>query len=245
VKGLLVLWFAVALLTASCAGGSSETSTVAPTALRSLLETPSAAAASRQPLGASGNQRYGSFTIPPDRLQESLRAASDLERPWLEDGVITFAEYEQYAFAKMACLEEGGLTVAHMITFGRGGESIPGPLLTKRGEYQFHAVGARGAPYNEVKAASVRCQNLAPIVQFFWQAVHTQPTEKEFQEHRKAIAACIRESGHNAPEIPTVDELRKIEFPPDGYGVWDDGPEWFVSCLWAANDEFQIYQPVD
>jgi hypothetical protein len=173
-------------------------------------------------------------------MPEVLRNATPEEAPVVADGIITFSEYEQLAFERMACWEQGGLTVVHSVGFGRTDGFQPGPLLTMRGEYVFSASGKPGQTWAEGREVYDRCGGKYPQVEFFWLAIQTEPSETERQKHRDAIARCLRDGGHEAPEHPSAQELKVIAFPPDGVGSIAIEPDWFRTCHWAANDEYQI-----
>lgn len=239
--GFLLLALALSLF-AACGGEDSGTEPrSSPTALRSLLETPTASVTTRKPLGAAGDDLYGSFVIPPGQLATAMEAATKVERPILEDGVISFSEYERLTFAALACLEEGGLAPMHYPSISRTDGAQPGPLLTSRGEYIFFAQATPGQAYADGRRVWDECTKVAPTVEFYWTAIKTEPTEAERQAHRDSIAACLRNSGHDAPEHPSKHDLAMVAFPPDGVIAELNEPDWFEACHYPANDEFAIY----
>lgn len=181
-----------------------------------------------------------SIRLSSQQREESMAFASDFEKPFLQDGVITFQEYEQATFAAIECFKSSGFSIGP----GDGPEvpdGISGPRLTKRGKYTYNPVSPPNYSIEQFGAAVAECKTKhSGVIDFFW-AVKSAPSETELQDARKAIGVCLRESGREVPEQPTSVELVRIAYPPDGKPQpGQTPPEFYQACATPVADDFDL-----
>lgn len=179
------------------------------------------------------------YRIPKDRLAEVRSAASSLERPIIDDGVISFAEYEAATFSAIRCFTERGFTIIP----GDGPESgaqSAGPRLTRRGRYSYSPVSPAGFDAARFGAVIADCKTPYATVEFLWATI-TSPTAQEVNEARQSLARCLRESGIEVPENASGLDLMTIAFPPDGRP--EPGkrrPEFYSLCARQVAEEYDL-----
>ncbi len=155
----------------------------------------------------------GAFKFNAARL-DAVQNLSDYQHGLLDDGVLTFPEYEGAVLAYVGCVEEHGAIVEHI----DGGELFPGPGLTARGQYLFstklpHLPGKR-ATVNDLRAIEMECgAEFFDVVAQLW-AEHVAPTEKELATARNALGICLREAGIDVPENPTSSDFEPVASSP-------------------------------
>ncbi len=189
-----------------------------------------------------GADRFGRFAIPSDRNGAVMRAASDYERTLLNDGMLTFSEYEAAALATFKCIEIEGLIIVHFESYGTSdlAAAKPGPRLSGRGKYLYGIGDPREDPASEMSAVVENCRTqYFTTVEFLW-VEHIAPSVKEAQEIRDFVAACVRAAGHSAPNHPSETELAVVAFPPDGVPREAPAPPWFRDCSLAAAEKFEL-----
>ncbi|MCC6960225.1 MAG: hypothetical protein IT301_10295 [Dehalococcoidia bacterium] len=181
------------------------------------------------------NVTVGPYTIPPAQLTGWLAVASERERPLLEDGVLTFAEYQSAVLDAVACIERGGVKVVHFPGYGRGGVGEPGPRLSSRGVYSYagSVQGSSGSVPADAARVVADCKAGSAQVEFIW-AQHTAPSEVELQAMRDAMAVCLREAGASVPEAHPSDVQLKAA---KQHGASDQA---YWTCQFAAADAFEI-----
>jgi hypothetical protein len=160
-------------------------------------------------------------------MNELRSAASPAQWALLEDGALTFAEYESATFSTISCLEEGGIQVIHVEPAAvRSLESQqPGPRLTKRGRYEFIVKIPAGQDLQAQTRNETRCrEEFSSLVDLLW-AEHLTPTEEELQALRDAVADCLRQQGEQIRENPTDADLGVL------------GAEKVAPCLTRAKVE--------
>jgi hypothetical protein len=171
--------------------------------------------------------RPSDFDVPDGRRDDILAEASDFERPLLEDGTLTFAEYEQALFAGFACMEAKGVGVFHQIPRVIGGtvisdsqEKFPGPRLTARGQYRY-VTNSGSLSLVEFQGIHAQCAaEYYALVEFLW-AENVAPSEQDAQAMTSGIGDCLRELGLPVPANPSEDDLLLAAWPPDGHFVRD------------------------
>lgn len=171
---------------------------------------------------------FSAFTFDASRLN----AAPDLsafQRSILEDGVLTFPEYEQATLAFLSCVEDGGVIVRHV----EADQYKEGPELTSRGQYRFslYLPNREGKPaaVDEMRGLENRCgTEFTAVIQQLW-AEHIAPSEKELAAAREALAVCLREQGLDIPEPPSSED----------FGVAASSPA-YATCSSAVALQFAI-----
>lgn len=167
------------------------------------------------------------FQIPSGRMSEILSSASTFERPLLEDGVLTFSEYESATFATISCLIDHGMDVVHVdpAPVKSLSDAKPGPRLTSRGRYEFVVKYPAGRDLQSSSLDESRCRDsFSSVVALLW-AEHLAPSQEEFQALRNATADCLRQRGEQVPANPSDDDLGRL------------GAEKVLPCLTTAKAE--------
>lgn len=177
------------------------------------------------------------YVIPPDDLPRWLEVVSDPVRPAIEDGVFTFEEYEALVFVTVRCIEEAGMQVVHSTGYGRAGGAEPGPRLSRRGVYTYHAIVTTYSPTPPAREIRLleACKSLTAGIQELW-AQHTAPTLEEIQEMRDYMAQCLRDGGVSVAEHPSDQDLRRLL----DAGV---SPSTYQQCQFATADAFETDSP--
>ncbi len=175
------------------------------------------------------------YHIPPEQLAGWLAAVSERERPLIEDGVLTFEEYQAAVLETVACFERAGVKVVHFPGYGRGGVGEPGPRLSSRGVYSY-AGAVQGTPDKrpvESAAATAACKAGSAQVESLW-AQHTAPSQVEMQAMRDYMAKCLRDAGATVPQDHASDaELKRAK----SAGASEEA---YWKCQFAAADAFEI-----
>jgi hypothetical protein len=207
------VWFGVAslvavlvLLAAACGGGE-------------------------QPDGETSGERGRSPIAVGPGTVDSLRAdgtASEVLE-LMEDGDLTFEEYEQTVFSYMRCMEDFGFEAVSNF-----------PRLTPWGTYQVRiasfSFGERGIAPGEVSAHSQECErSYRRGISRLWELRH-QPTELELQDARKAFARCLRERGIDVEGDPGQSAISAQFMEANGTPEFE---EW-VECHRRVDDEHFI-----
>ncbi len=142
---------------------------------------------------------------------------TDFQRAIIEDGVVTFAEYESAMYAVMACVEAHGIEIVGGLTADPSGKQLG--FATRLG-MDFEEARENGRKTQQ-------CHNqYAGVVTMLW-AFQNQPTEQQRQEARAALDACLREAGAPLPEDPA---------PQDFFGLVHD----YAPCFEQVQREFGI-----
>jgi len=131
------------------------------------------------------------LTFDQARLN-SLRANATAEEiALLEDGELTFEEYEAGYTKALSCLYDSGLV-----------DVFERPELSPRWVYNWPV---RFSDANRVAATAAfeRCRaEHFSTLEFLW-AEATAPTQEEVQAARIDLAQCLRDAGHDVEENPT------------------------------------------
>lgn len=190
------------------------------------------------------HDEFGVFVLAPGQLAAAMNqeGISAYQKNLIQDGRLTFAEYESAAFATVDCLEKAGFTVFHVsgeLEYDRS-QATPGPGLSARGRYKFDA-GAAPSQRAELAEASGQCRaEYFDLVDLLW-AEHTAPSEQDLQLGREMIAACLREKGLLVPDNPSQQELFVLAWPPDGDGQGRGQPvPVYWDCAKRAADELGL-----
>lgn len=154
-----------------------------------------------------------SVAVPGDA---NVAGDSDYQRAILDDGEVTFDEYERATFDAIACMRAAGIIVYAPLDPERPGFR-DGPALNKQGQYQyFPAPASENADYVQFEADKQRCDGeYTSTVSYAWLR-GTSLTYEDLQAARDAIAECLREAGYEVPEHPSGADMMRLAFPPNG-----------------------------
>lgn len=146
--------------------------------------------------------------------RELANVASEFQRPLLEDGELTFPEYERAIFATVDCVEGQGL-------------KVNGPVLTAMDTYYFEVSGDR-----DPTAALQACEEqYSSLVSRLWQTNAKAP-ESLLQEARDALSRCLRDKGvEGLPEQPGPGEISRVLLGPG-----DSAPEHGAAILQCSQE---------
>lgn len=194
-----------------------------------------------RPRAISVDSSAESYQLTSDQRARANKEASEFERSLLQDGVLTFHEYEQATFAAVECMKSAGLGI------GPGdGPEVPenteGPRLTARGKYTYNPYSPPNFSKDEFIRLVTECKRrYSDVIDFFW-AIKTAPTEVELQTMRASIGRCLRDTGHEVPEHPSSLDLARVMYPPEGKPAAGVGPpEFYLQCAQPVADEHGLY----
>lgn len=203
-----------------------------------------ASCGSAEPSGADGDTLSSGVNVDTtvkltqSKVLEIQRTSSEFQVGLLQDGVLTFSEYESAILAAVRCEEAAGFKILAFPIPGKPGR--PGPELSTRGEYQYVQASDDGADRAELGAALQRCEEeYVSIVKPLW-AEHVAPTASELQGARNEIGSCLRDQGVAVSRQPSGDELMKLAFPPDGHPNKPQPAEPYLGCAMNVAERFGI-----
>lgn len=143
------------------------------------------------------------------------REANGTQKVILDDGLITFDEYEAAIFAAIRCYRDADVEISAYPTRNNTPPG-PGPTLTARGEYQYLANFREGTTADEANKIIVKCErDIVGIIRPLW-LDHVSPDEREVQQSRDEMAICLKSAGFDVPEHPSQEDLFVVAFPPSG-----------------------------
>lgn len=164
----------------------------------------------------------GDAPSPPQEVDIAAigERSSEFQRGLLKDGELTFAEYEQSVLATIKCLEE------------RLGVEVEGPTLDKRGVFLLFTHSFPDDERAEARfQAALECQTEYLLdVEGVW-SILNQPTEKELQDFRETLIACLDEADVLISRDPTGAEFVSLA---------QAGNRDFNDCLNAVQDQFGL-----
>jgi hypothetical protein len=225
----LLAWL---VLASACTGGAStsQSTGVASTTANAAISPTTQASASaeavpvRGSLGSSAD--ISDYRIPEDSLRIALGpTTSDFQKGLINDGVLTFSEYETAVFADVQCYADRGLTAS--------------PELDVRGDYQVNAAAPDSATLNAAYAACT--PQYYDVVDFLWR-VHTAPSVQEYAAATDGMAQCLIEAGFkDVPLHPDVNEglHRQFAWVDDGHGGLMHPDGWW-DCILRIRAEYQV-----
>ena len=116
--------------------------------------------------------------------------ASEAERPLLEDGYLTLAEYEGAKLAELACLRERGLTVPDRLVLD--------------GLYRFtYPVSASGAAIATARSAIAECNKAyAMVLDMAWAEITAPLAQETVAKSRAWMATCLASVGLRVEDAP-------------------------------------------
>ncbi len=128
-------------------------------------------------------------------ISRGLAEAPDTQKRMLEDGIVSFPEYESAILATIGCLQDAGIAVTE-IARSPDGETI---------EYTYG-----GVPESELDALDDtydRCRNEHSVYVEELYSVQNAESNEQYQERLASAHACIGELGIDLPESSTLADL--------------------------------------
>lgn len=149
-------------------------------------------------LQACGAGNENEVAVPPAilALDPSARDVWDTlpqgQRSLLEDGELTFDEYESATLATVACLTELGYTVD------------PPPQLDLTGKrLTWQTAGKPGSSAEQLAADADRCEREHGFyVRLLWHQMH-EPSAEERRAAEETVEACVADAGVAMPQLGT------------------------------------------
>jgi len=174
--------------------------------------------------GSDTRQPLFDDVLPPGwgPIEPALAETSDYQRAILEDGDLTFQEYERALLDTVACLQDAGVRI------------VSGPQLQSDGR-TLHFSFSGGATIAGVDAAGQQydicyAEHL-DLVSLVWLFLDPK-TEQELQAARRSLVDCLREAGVDVADDPSdVDFVRFYQEEP---------PESFHRCRRQVIDRFGL-----
>jgi len=147
----------------------------------------------------SGDQPVsGALQLSDARLDALRAASSDFEWGLIQDGEITFADYEQAAAAYIRCAKEAGASLTK-----------DPPELTAMRTY-FLEVTLPTADAATIQASLAQCnQEYLDTVETEW-AKFNAPSESYLQEARDALGSCLQSVGVEIGDHPSSQDLAQL-----------------------------------
>ncbi len=185
--------------------------------------------------GDSRSGHEGPKTAPPPPSLASGVGGVDrsFQAKILNDGQVTFAEYDEAFLAYVSCAGQ------------RGWVPVAPPRLTSRRlyDYQFtrpNSDPAAGASERARWEGDLRtCEAMFfDEVQRAW-VVKTAPSQQELQAARDALGACLRDAQvSDVPAHPTAEDWERFIVVSSGATL--DERKVFRTCLTAVQGEYGI-----
>lgn len=193
----------------------------------------------QQPTAGPSGRTFASIQVPDDRLDDALSQASEPERRLLEDGVLTFAEYEGVTLAAVNCLATAGIGVIsppHLTSPPR-----KGLVLVGRGQYRYSPDldETSFTPQRGAIAGACLSSNAA-VVQALW-IEFTSPSLAEIEEARLKVSQCLINEGYDVPLRPAKRDLDNVAFPPDGIARGRQMDPGYRGCIEPVIEEYGLH----
>jgi hypothetical protein len=154
-------------------------------------------------------------------LSEGTVSPSPSQLALLDDGSVTFDEYEAAVLATVQCLKDAGIQV------------VDEPRLDLSGTryvYRYFA-GFSDAEFEEVRLSYQECYTLhQAVVDVEW-AKLTAPPQGRLQEALTSLASCLADAGF---EVPT--QISDSDFA----NLLAQDPITFNTCLERVTEQFGI-----
>ena len=219
----LKLWMAlIALLIVGCSGEGGparEQPTVA-----SSAPTTAATADSGVDRSELGSLRLDLGATRRDAILADPRTSAEVKAV-VEDGVLTFPEYESSVLAMASCVRDAGGR------FYRDDQ----PKLTWRGLYVYSTGFPEAVPGAQA-AVSGCVERYVGILDMLWKEV-TDPTREEEEAAMNALASCLHEFGLD-DIIP--EGRRREDFEMLGPKLAEDDRALYMSCAQRIGDEYAL-----
>lgn len=165
--------------------------------------------------GATGS---GVAVIPAGQLAAALNDASDYQRAVIEDGQVTFEEYERAVLDTVACYQGNGLQV--MSAPYLAGPPREGLILLAGDRYMFFA-GAAGRELSaqEWERAQVCDASFSRVVSAMWIG-GVGPTLQELEAARAEVAECLLGEGVGSVASPGASRVAATRLPARWEAEW-------------------------
>ncbi|MGE5595853.1 MAG: hypothetical protein ACM3S1_07445 [Hyphomicrobiales bacterium] len=128
----------------------------------------------------------------------------------IEDGTLTFAEYEQAILAMVQCSVDAGAGVAYM----KAGHPILNEIrMTKQGLYDYAFRIPAEADESAITSAINGCKHeYSEMVEGFW-SEHVRPSVEELNAAREALIDCMQDAGMDVPDGVSGEEFFQYTQP--------------------------------
>ena len=152
------------------------------------------------------------YYLSDSELTEALESGGEGELEFLEDGELSFAEYQNAFLQFQHCVETGG------------GEFVPRPTLTARREYTWDIIITGAVPPTIVKTCRER---YFTSTQHLWSRF-VAPSQEDLELARSYLRQCLTEAGEITETASSWDRL--VSNPSDQ----------FLDCVEAMQEEFGL-----
>ena len=169
----------------------------------------------------------GSATLTP--FSDSMRPSSSsaiarapaFQKAILQDGTVTFDEYQKSVFATIQCAKDHGAKI------------LTGPTLGPGKKYVYTYAMGDGASADSGQAAYMDCFNqYENLIDIAW-TYETKPTQEQSNKARAALITCLQQAGLTVPGSPA---------PSDFLAISRAHVTEFDACSQAVSKQFDIFQ---
>lgn len=148
--------------------------------------------------------------VPVGMVEEMRRQSTPFQVELVEDGRLTFSEYEKAFFADVQCVTEAGILVPKTPAVSADQQFVLETFYPDRESLE------RGLP------EEARCRNTyLEWIERAWRSDMGR-YQQVYDEARRALGRCARSAGLDLPEFPTADDTKPF--------FEDFNPEYF-RCL--------------
>jgi|SRR6185312_3561491 hypothetical protein len=152
----------------------------------------------------------------------AIAGAPAFQKAILQDGTVTFDEYQRAVFATIQCAKDHGVKILTGPTLGPGKKYV----YTMGGGTTTADLGATQAQY-------VNCLNqYENLVDIAW-TNETRPTQDQVNKARAALITCLQQAGLTVPDSPA---------PSDFLAISRAHVTEFDTCSQAVSKQFDIFQ---
>lgn len=178
---------------------------------------------SEEPSGADGDTGVNVDTtvkLTQSEVLDIRRTSSEFQVGLLQDGLLTFSEYEEAFLAMVQCVEAAGLTL------------VERPQLTAEEKYYLLLWyrDRQEMERDQPKADACRAEYFESIDRT-WARRDPSAYASIYASALEALKACLSEAGSDLPEKPSLDDLHVLRDAFD--------PVYF-RCLQATQESHRI-----
>jgi hypothetical protein len=185
-----------------------------------------ASCGSAEPSGADGETLSSGVNVDTtvkltqSEVLEIQRTSSEFQVGLLQDGLLTFSEYEEAFLAMVQCVEAAGLTL------------VERPQLTAEEKYYLLLWyrDRQEMERDQPKADACRAEYFESIDRT-WARRDPSAYASMYASALEALKACLSEAGSDLPEKPSLDDLHVLRDAFD--------PVYF-RCLQATQESHRI-----
>ena len=150
-------------------------------------------------------------------LRELRKDAGDEQAAMLEDGKISFDEYEQAILPTIRCISNAGITVGP-------------PELKYQRKYYWYDWEIPGDRADQLFPKLDACtSNWQPVVDGWY--LENAPAEEDIASGRRALVTCLRDAGIDIPTQPTEQDFARFRSSPS---------RDFIGCTEKVREEFGL-----